>query len=95
MASAWRRKKLPCELKEILRFLEPYKNTAGAGRRGIDLQLVLAGRRSAGAEGYPVVLANPAKMEQYSGIKHADDTNDAFFSSGPAAPGHSAHRPYL
>jgi len=29
--------------------------------------------------GYPVVLANPAGMEQYNGIKHADDTNDAFF----------------
>ena len=28
---------------------------------------------------YPVVLANPAAMEQYGGIKHADDTNDAFF----------------
>jgi len=28
---------------------------------------------------YPVVLANPAAMQQYSGIKHADDTNDAFF----------------
>ena len=28
---------------------------------------------------YPVVLANPAGMEQYNGIKHADDTNDAFF----------------
>jgi transposase len=31
------------------------------------------------AHRYPVVLANPAAMEQYSGIKHADDTNDAFF----------------
>jgi len=28
---------------------------------------------------YPVLLANPAGMEQYNGIKHADDTNDAFF----------------
>ena len=28
---------------------------------------------------YQVVLANPAGMEQYNGIKHADDTNDAFF----------------
>jgi transposase len=28
---------------------------------------------------YPVALANPAAMQQYSGIKHADDTNDAFF----------------
>jgi transposase len=28
---------------------------------------------------YPVVLANPAKIDQYSGIKHADDKNDAYF----------------
>jgi transposase len=28
---------------------------------------------------YPVVLANPAQIDQYSGIKHADDKNDAFF----------------
>ena len=28
---------------------------------------------------YPMVLANPAEIEQYSGIKHADDKNDAFF----------------
>ena len=28
---------------------------------------------------YPVVLANPAGMEQYNGLKHADDTSDAFF----------------
>jgi len=26
-----------------------------------------------------VDLANPAKIEQYNGIKHADDTHDAFF----------------
>ena len=31
------------------------------------------------ALGYPVVLANPAAMEQYRGIKNAGDTNDAFF----------------
>jgi len=29
--------------------------------------------------GYPVQLANPGAMQQYSGIKHADDKNDAFF----------------
>ena len=28
---------------------------------------------------YPVVLANPARIEQYNGLKHADDANDAFF----------------
>jgi len=31
------------------------------------------------ASKYPVVLANPAKIDQYSGIKHADDKNDAYF----------------
>jgi transposase len=30
------------------------------------------------AQGYPIDLANPAKIEQYSGIKHADDKDDAF-----------------
>jgi transposase len=29
--------------------------------------------------GYNVVLANPAAIDQYSGIKHADDANDAYF----------------
>jgi transposase len=31
------------------------------------------------ANSFPVVLANPAQIDQYSGIKHADDKNDAFF----------------
>jgi transposase len=31
------------------------------------------------ALGYPTKLANPAQIEQYDGIKHADDKNDAFF----------------
>jgi transposase len=31
------------------------------------------------AAGYPIDLANPARIEQYSGIKHADDKNDAYF----------------
>ncbi len=30
------------------------------------------------AHGYPIDLANPARIEQYSGIKHADDKHDAF-----------------
>ena len=29
--------------------------------------------------GYAVDLANPAAMQQYSGLKHTDDTTDAFF----------------
>jgi transposase len=30
------------------------------------------------ARGYPIDLANPAKIEQYSGLKHVNDTDDAF-----------------
>ena len=30
-------------------------------------------------EGYRVHLANPAAIQQYSGMKHADDTHDAFW----------------
>ena len=30
------------------------------------------------AQAYPIDLANPAKIEQYSGLKHADDKDDAF-----------------
>jgi len=30
------------------------------------------------ARDYPIDLANPAQIEQYSGIKHADDKHDAF-----------------
>ena len=29
--------------------------------------------------GYHVVLANPAGMVQYNGLKHSDDKSDAFF----------------
>ncbi len=30
-------------------------------------------------EGYPVHLANPAKTQQYSGLKYSDDKHDAFW----------------
>jgi transposase len=29
--------------------------------------------------GYHVVLANPARMKPYDGLKHTDDVSDAFF----------------
>jgi transposase len=70
--------KLPCELKEVLKFLAPYKQRleAIAVESTYNWYWLVDGLR---ALGYPVVLANPAGMQQYSGIKHADDTNDAFF----------------
>lgn len=70
--------KLPCELKAVTQYLAPYKKrlTQVAVESTFNWYWLVDGLQAAG---YPVVLANPAKMEQYSGIKHADDTNDAFF----------------
>ncbi len=70
--------KLPCELKEIAKFLAPFKKRLEqvAVESTYNWYWLVDGLQ---ALKYPVVLANPAAMQQYSGIKHADDTNDAFF----------------
>jgi transposase len=70
--------KLPCELKEIAKFLAPFKKRLQqvAVESTYNWYWLVDGLQ---ALQYPVVLANPAGMQQYSGIKHADDTNDAFF----------------
>src|SRR6266849_5851180 len=70
--------KLPCELKEIVKFLAPFKKRLEqvAVESTYNWYWLVDGLR---ALNYPVVLANPAGMQQYNGIKHADDTNDAFF----------------
>jgi len=70
--------KLPCELKAVAQYLAPYKKRLRqvAVESTFNWYWLVDGLQAAG---YPVVLANPAKMDQYSGIKHADDTNDAFF----------------
>jgi transposase len=71
-------RKLPCDLKEVVKFLAPFKQRLEqvAVESTYNWYWLVDGLR---ALDYPVVLANPAGMEQYSGIKHADDTNDAFF----------------
>jgi transposase len=71
-------KKLPCELPAILELLAPYKERIAtvAIESTYNWYWLVDGLQ---AQGYPVVLANPAKIAQYSGIKHADDKNDAFF----------------
>jgi transposase len=70
--------KLPCELKRILEFLAPFKS--GLQRLAVESTYnwywLVDGLQAAG---YPVVLANPARITQYSGLKHADDKSDAFF----------------
>ena len=71
-------RKVPCELSEVVKFMAPYKKRLErvAVESTYNWYWLVDGLQ---ALKYPVVLANPAGMVQYSGIKHADDTNDAFF----------------
>src|SRR5580698_1311235 len=73
-----RHQKLACDLKAVTEFLQPYHRRLKslAVESTYNWYWLVDGLR---ALGYPVVLANPAKIQQYSGIKHADDRNDAFF----------------
>jgi len=69
--------KLGCELKEVVAFLKPYKAQlqSMAVESTFNWYWLVDGLR---AQGYPIDLANPARIAQYSGIKHADDKDDAF-----------------
>ena len=71
-------RKLDCDLKEVMGFLEPYKAQlqSMAVESTFNWYWLVDGLRAAG---YPIDLANPARIEQYSGIKHADDKDDAFY----------------
>jgi transposase len=71
-------RKVACNLDEVVKFLAPFKKRLNqvAVESTYNWYWLVDGLR---ALNYPVVLANPAGMQQYSGIKHADDTNDAFF----------------
>jgi transposase len=70
--------KLPCELKCVLEFLKPYrKRLQGlAVESTYNWYWLVDGLHAAK---YPAMLANPARIKQYSGLKHADDKSDAFF----------------
>ena len=71
-------RKLECDLTAVLGFLEPYKTQLRslAVESTFNWYWILDGLRNAG---YPIDLANPAKIQQYNGIKHADDKDDAFY----------------
>jgi transposase len=71
-------RKLGCDLKEVESFLQPLKPqlVSMAVESSFNWYWLVDGLR---AKGYPIDLANPAQIEQYSGIKHADDKHDAFF----------------
>src|SRR5579871_5993727 len=70
--------KVACDLKEVIAVLAPYKARLKsiAVESTYNWYWLVDGLR---ALSYCVVLANPAGIEQYSGIKCADDKNDAFF----------------
>jgi len=70
--------KLACDLRLVDEYLAPFKKRLKsiAVESTYNWYWLVDGLR---ARSYPVVLANPAKMDQYSGIKHAEDTNDAYF----------------
>lgn len=70
--------KLPCELSRVLEFLAPYRKRLQnlAVESTYNWYWLVDGLRAAN---YPAVLANPAAIQQYNGLKHADDKSDAFF----------------
>ena len=71
-------KKLPCDLESVLQALQPFKKRLEkiAVESTYNWYWLVDGLQD---HGYPVVLANPAAMEQYDGLKHADDKSDGFF----------------
>jgi transposase len=70
--------KLECDLEQVVRFLAPFKERfkSLAVESTYNWYWLVDGLR---ALSYPIVLANPAQIDQYSGLKHADDKSDAFF----------------
>jgi transposase len=69
-------RKVDSTMKAVLEFLDPFR--ARIVRVGVESTFnwywLVDGLRDAGL---PVVLANPAKMEQYGGIKVTDNASDA------------------
>ncbi len=70
-------RKLECDLDEVVGFLKPFKSRlqSMAVESTFNWYWLVDGLR---ALKYPIDLANPAKIEQYQGIKHCDDVDDAF-----------------
>ena len=72
------KKRLPNELPVVLAALEPYRQRLKvvAVESTYNWYWLVDGLMD---HEYPVCLANPAKMEQYDGIKEANDLTDAAF----------------
>ncbi len=70
--------RLFCELYEVEKFLQPYRSRIAtvAVESTFNWYWLVDGLQDLG---YEVVLANPAALVQYDGLKNADDKSDAFF----------------
>jgi len=70
-------RKVDCNLEQVVSFLQPFKPRlqAMAVESTFNWYWLVDGLR---ARGYAIDLANPAQIQQYNGIKHADDQHDAF-----------------
>ena len=70
-------RKLDCDLSQVVQFLQPFKPQlqSMAVESTFNWYWLVDGLRG---QGYPIDLANTAKIEQYNGIKHVDDKDDAF-----------------
>ena len=71
-------KQLPCDLAAILQLLAPYKESIAtiAVESTFNWYWLVDGLQD---HGYHVALANPARMQPYSGMKYTDDVSDAYF----------------
>ena len=73
------KKRLPNDLGKVLEALQPYREALVDGivvESTFNWYCLVDGLN---AHGYGARLANPAAMEQYDGLKNADDETDAFF----------------
>lgn len=70
-------RKLECNLDEVVKFLEPHRRQleSMAVESTFNWYWLVDGLRQLD---YPIDLANPAKIEQYNGLKHASDKDDAY-----------------
>ena len=68
-------KRVPCELPKVLDVLEPYREQIDtiAVESTFNWYWLVDGLQE---NHYKVVLANPAKIDQYDGLKHPDDKSE-------------------
>jgi transposase len=71
-------RRLPCDLAQILIWLAPWKDRLDCltVESTFNWYWLVDGLRDAG---YHIRLANPAKFQPYTGLKHSDDLTDAWF----------------